>query len=467
MFRVSDLEGMLGVKPATPLREGEVSNVSIDSRTLQAGAVFVAISRERDGHDFVDEARRKGASAFVLCESAWRSRRFDLGENVFLVRDTTQALGAMARAWRKRHRVRAIAVTGSSGKSSTKEMANLLLSRCYRVLATEGNLNNQWGLPLTIFRLREEHQVLLVERGASRPGDIAYLASILEPELGAITNVYPAHLEGLGSLEGVYAAKLELAGELSRSDGTLAISGDDALLAQKARELAVRVVTFGRHESHYRMTRSWMENGGFGFEVNGRWRFRLECEALFQTDNFLAAIALAHEAGVPMEDLEGPLRSLVPLPGRFEIHQLADGVTAVYDGYNANPGSMLRGLEGFARRAEANGARAQRRIAVLADMKELGPETREWHRAVGRELRAFALDLLVTVGRDSREISEEARSRGAAGEIHHFASNTEVAGFLRNVLAPGDWIFLKGARAMKMEEILSALKEIEAEAKPS
>ncbi|MBI4549911.1 MAG: UDP-N-acetylmuramoyl-tripeptide--D-alanyl-D-alanine ligase [Candidatus Omnitrophica bacterium] len=454
MLALTDFELALGTAAQGNRRELVAAGVSIDSRSLRAGEAFVAIrGAAHDGHRFAEQAREKGAAIFVIDRAAWPSLRAVLGENVLVVEDTTEALGRLAAYWRGKRAILRAAITGSSGKTTTKDLAKRLLARKYSVLATEGNLNNQYGLPLTLFKLDGSQDAVLAEIGASRPGDIEYLAGILDPGIGLITNVHPAHLEGFGSLEKVYETKLELGAHVARRGGTLLVNGDNPELRRRALGLGAEVLTFGRDAAND-FTIENISAGGewLRFRMAGR-DFGLKSPALFNLENFASALVLAHAAGVPWEMLEGDLEDFAGQPGRFEIRRLPGEVTVVHDAYNANPGSMRQSLIAFDRLADLG----SRKIAVLGDMKELGADSWSLHREIGRGWKDYAIPFLVTVGKDSRAIGEGAAESGGAEHICHFDVNREAGDFLRGFLRPGDAVFLKGSRSMKLEDILNGL----------
>lgn len=455
-MELEDFELALASKPVEAKGPVTIERVSIDTRTLAAGDAFFAIrGRNLDGHRFVNEAKAKGASAFVVEKRSWEEIRPVPLHNVFLVDDTTVAFGDLARYVRRKSGVKSLAVTGSCGKTTTKQIAGLLLRRRFELLATEGNFNNQFGLPLTILKLKQAHEILLAEIGASRPGDIAYLSEILEPAVGLVTNVYPAHLEGFGSLDKVYETKLELAGYLAKNGGTLIVNGDNAELARRSRTYGAKVVTYGREKRNDYVLNQEVRDGEIArFKLNGRYGFGLRTHAQFNTDNFAGALVLAHEAGVPLEQMEGVLEDFHPVPGRFEKHVLDSGVCVIHDAYNANPGSMIQALTAFAGWENLG----KRKIAVLSDMLELGAESEALHRRVGKQFAELGIDMLVTVGARARGIAEAAREAGACPEILSFDTNSEAVSFLASSLRAGDAVLLKGSRSTKLEEILNALK---------
>lgn len=456
MLTLSDFEHALAIPVRGPIREQPVRGISIDSRTLERGDVFFAIRGQRlDGHDFLREAKDKGACAFVIEKRFTSKVRSIVSENVLEVDDTTIAFGKLAKYYRQKHNLKALAVTGSCGKTTTRQMAHSLLSRKYGVLASDGNLNNQFGLPLTIFRLHRGHQVLLAELGASRPHDVAYLAEILAPEIGLITNVYPAHLEGFGSLEKVYETKLELADYLEKMGGTLIVNGDFKELKQRAQDFRVKMITFGRdRDNDFFISSLNVDHDHTEFEINERYQFRVRTHALFNVDNFLAGIVLAHEAGVSWNVLEGAIDDFQPLSGRFELVTLPQDISVIHDAYNANPGSMIQSLASFAAWDDLG----KRKIAILSDMRELGSESGKLHRRVGREMKPLHIPILVTIGDQAAEIAKGASESGSCKEIYSFADHQEALLFLFSLIRPGDALFLKGSRAMKLEELLDALK---------
>lgn len=455
MFTPREVEAALSAVSDRVQQGISFEAVSIDSRTAKPGDLFIAIQGPKfDGHRFLEDACRRGARGFVVRRGSPEWENIPSLTNVFSVEDTTEALGNLAKAYLGRFKLRSVAVTGSCGKTTTKELCFRTLSKKYSVHATQGNLNNQYGLPLTIFRIAGGHDVFLAELGANHPGDIEYLSGIASPEIGIITSVYPAHLEGFGSMDGVYRAKLELGAACEKKNGILIVNGDNEELVRRARKLGVRLVTFGRNaENEYRAENVCREGDGVALSVRGH-RFRLRSRALFNADNLLAAVTLAHVMGVSFDEMPAEFHDFQAAGGRFETRTFGKGVSVVYDAYNANPGSVMRSLESFAGLKTDN----RRMIAVLGDMKELGNESRELHRNIGRNLEMFGLDELVAVGSDALEIAEGAKEKGACGCIRYFQNNREASEFLSATLRSGDMVLLKGSRSMKLEEILECLE---------
>jgi UDP-N-acetylmuramoyl-tripeptide--D-alanyl-D-alanine ligase len=337
-------------------------------------------------------------------------------------------------------------------------MAALLLGKFYKLHSTPGNFNNQFGLPLTLFQLSKNHNLMVAELGASRPGDIAALAECLKPRWGVITNVHPAHLEGLGSLEAVYRVKLELADALEKEKGTLVIPGHDKKLVREAEKRSLKLVTFGIGEGfHYSVTETKVREEEIDFEINRRVRFRIQSQGLFNVSNAAAAIALASELGVPLEAMPKSLRKFRPLSGRFETLSLSPGVVVIHDAYNANPASMRASLESFRRIPNL-----KRRILVLGDMLELGCEAENFHREIGREVASMKPDCLITLGKNAQKIAEEAKASGerarTVSEVYHCANHGEVTALLLEKLSPGDGVFFKASHSMDFEKVVEFLK---------
>lgn len=433
---------------------------SIDTRTLKTGEVFFALLGEhQDGHEFLWEAFRKGASGAVLRRDFFKKERERffreraLFQNLLLVSDPEEALAALAGAYRKNFSAVGIGVTGSVGKTSTKEFVRFLLSQKYPVSATAGNLNNHLGLPLTLFQLQPEHQYCVAELGASRRGEIRHLASLLKPRVGVITGVSAAHLEGFGSLENIYEAKLELADRLVKEKGVLVISDRDPELVRRARRRKVTVLLAGRtSQADFQLTGLQAQDGWIDFEVNGRWNFRFPGSAPFQADNALAALAAVFACGISPSELPSVWKEIEFPKGRFEIVLPREGMTFVNDCYNANPYSFEKALEAFAA-LEKTG----RKLLVFGDMLELGSEAADYHRKLGEAIAERNFQALFTLGHWVRETALVCEREGNPPLVLHFENKEMLIDFLAPFLKTGDQVLFKGSRAMKLEEVLRAL----------
>lgn len=435
--------------------EAAFANFSTDTRTLTPGALFFALRGARfDGHAFVAEAAARGAAGAVVAgPPAGRPH-----PPVLLgVRDAQRALGEVALLWRRRHKVQMVAVTGTNGKTTTKEMVASVLARRYRVLASPGNLNNLVGVPLALFRLAPEHEVAVLELAMNAPGEIGRLAEICEPDLGIITNVGEGHLEFLGSVEGVAAAKGEMLPFLG-GDKTAILNADDPPSRLLLRRVTGRLLTFGLsgradvragaiRVSRVRRTSFTVSTPG------GTARVRLPIPGRHNILNALAAAAAGVALGVPVKAIAAGLAAAAVQPMRMQRLSHPSGAVLYNDAYNANPSSMASALEAFA--AVRGGGRS---ILVLGDMLELGGHTPEAHRRVGRLAAALQPDRLIAVGAQAAVLAEGATEAGLPGaRIVICREVAEARGALAAGLAPGTWVFLKASRGVGLERVLEGL----------
>ena len=474
MMMMSDLiEGLTGVRPA-PMAQA-VRRFVIDSREVEPGDVFVALAGEKtDGHHYVADAFSRGAVvALVERQPALSTvERVDVETTIvdvlpgstaplaislpvcLRVKHVLSALQVLARWWRSRFpALRVIGITGSVGKTSTKELAAAVLSRGFSVLKSEGNLNNEIGLPLTLLSLDASHQRAVLEMGMYARGELSMLCSIARPVIGVVTNVGPVHLERLGSLEAIARAKAELV-EALPGDGVAILNYDEPLVRQMAALTKARVLFYGLDPE----AELWADNirseglEGVYFDLHHR-RETLHVQVPLlgrhsvHTALRAAAVGLAEGMGwdqivAGLQDRRAQLR-LVAVPG-------PNGSMILDDTYNASPASTIAALNLL---ADLGG----RKIAVLGDMLELGSFSEEGHRKVG--LRALDVaDILVTVGELGALIGDEARRNGMpADRLRLCASNDEATQYLTTVIRPGDMVLVKGSRGLHMEDIVMAL----------
>lgn len=429
-----------------------LSGFSTDSRTLQAGDLFIPLRGEHfDGHDYLTQAVRHGAAA-CLSEDVVAG----LTIPVIQVRDTLQALGDLAHAVRQRFGGPVVAITGTSGKTTTKEMLAAILARTGPGLKSAGNFNNLVGVPLTLFGLCPDHRWAVVEMGMSARGEITRLAQITAPQLGIITNIGAGHLEKLGGISGVARAKGELFIQLP-AGGTAIVNADDPQIGQLPLANGVRRVLFGLSpEAQVRASAISAADGTVAFTLHlpsAEAAVQLPVPGRHNVQNALAAAAAAWVLEVSLEDIVAGLAEFKPCPGRMELVKLADDVLVIEDSYNANPLSMRAALD-----ALQDLGRPGRRIAVLGDMLELGQAARELHFEVGA-LVAMRADWLFTLGELAREIAAGAAAGGlAAGRIATAATVEELVDRLRAVLQPGDRLLIKGSRGMRMERVSALLR---------
>ena len=456
MLTVTDIVKATGGRVVKPGPDGVVfKGVSTDSRTVGAGELFVPIVGERfDGHDFIEAAFAKGASGALTMPGKGASSRGNVCQ--IEVDDTLRALGAIAHYIRDARRdLVVVGITGTNGKTTTKEMLASVLSVRGPVLKNAGNLNNEIGLPLTLMGLDETHWAAVLEMGMSGFGEIARLAKIAEPQVGVITNIGPGHLETLGSMEGVARAKGELIEVLPR-DGKAVLNLDDPYLKGLLVKNKSRAVTFGLRPGAMVTAGDIKETAhGVSFRLavpGGVAAISLPVMGTHNVYNALAAAAAALTAGLTVKEIKQGLEAFSPVKMRMEVLDIG-GVRVINDAYNANPASMAASLNAFASVKEG------RRIAVLGDMLELGPSASKAHFDVGRLAGAEGMALLVLMGEHAAETAKGALESGMDEADVVVADGPEAAAeALSERLRKGDHVLVKGSRGMRMERVIELLK---------
>lgn len=443
----------------------QVDGVSTDSREMNPGACFVPLVGERfDGHQFVVRACEEGARAVLTATSRWpsvkerlQSAGFTERPAVVAVDDTLAALQAMARGYRLTFDVPVIAVTGSNGKTTTKEMIASILGTQYPVCATAANLNNHIGVPLTTLSLERSHRALIVEMGMNSPGEIALLASIAAPHVGVVTNVGPVHLERLIAIDRVAEEKGRLI-EALPGDGVAVLNADDGRVRAMAARTKARAILFG-HSDDAAVKAERVESRGLDGTrflltyADERVPVTLKLPGRHQVMNALAAAAVALTLDLPVSAVQEGLLRLRATPMRMEVKRLANGVTLVDDAYNASPLSMKVALQALAE------ATATRRIAVLGGMRELGGEAERLHREVGAAAAGHGVDLLIVVGDEGRWIADGAVAAGlSASRVAHFPDVASAAHELPGRLQSGDVVLVKASRGVRLEGVTGALE---------
>jgi UDP-N-acetylmuramoyl-tripeptide--D-alanyl-D-alanine ligase len=429
--------------------------VSIDSRNIQAGELFIAIKGGRfDGHDFVPEAIRKGAWGAVVERSALEDKYGSLGnlKNILPVEDTLFALQEMSHMHREKYHIPVVGITGSNGKTTTKEMLASIMKQKGPVLKNEGNLNNHIGVPLTLLKLEARHRAAVIEMGMSAAGEIDLLSRLVSPDVGIITNVGPAHLEFLGSLDMVAEAKAEMLGNL-KSDGTAVFNADDRYFETLRKKWNGRVISFGIDSraavsaSDIRQDKDFTD---FTLTADGsKIKVRLRTVGRHNVYNALAAAAAAIAAGMSLDAVKSGLDDFAPVAMRSEL-KLIHGRTVLADCYNANPGSVQAALETL-----ISLRTGMQSIAVLGDMLELGNATDEAHKEIGRTAARLGVNVLITLGALSKYMLEGAAEAGMPkSRLFAAGSHAEAAELLRKHSKNGDAVLIKGSRGMKMEKIL-------------
>jgi UDP-N-acetylmuramoyl-tripeptide--D-alanyl-D-alanine ligase len=431
---------------------------SIDSRTVAPAQLFVAIrGAHHDGHLFVGSALAADAAGLMV----ERGRRLPVdprpGLPVIAVEDTTRSLGALAAGHRRSFQGPVVAITGSNGKTTTKEMCAAILSESGPCLKNRGNLNNEFGLPLTLLAREPSHHALVVEIGMNHRGEIAPLAAIARPSVAVVTNVGTAHIEFLGSREEIVAEKGDLVAALG-DDGVAVLNADDHRVMAMAKRTRARILRFGQHaEAEVRAERIIsLGERGFAFDlVFGKDRVPVHVAGLGESTvwNALAASAAALAANAPLPSAADGLARYQPVGGRMERVPLPRNIILINDTYNANPQSMEVALRSLTRlKGESRG------VAVLGDMGELGESAGAAHRATGALGAELGIDFLFALGRFASEIADGATEAGMNPDrVHVGASHEETSEKLREILQGNDWVLVKGSRSMQMERVVEAL----------
>jgi len=431
-----------------------VSGVSTDSRSVAPGDVFFAVRGERlDGHAFVATAAAAGAAAAVVSD---RSGLEGVPVPLLEVRDTVVALGDLAAWYRKRFQVDVVGVTGTNGKTTTKDMTAAVLSSVRRTLKTEANLNSQIGVPITVLRLAREHESAVIEMGMDRPGQIARLAAISSPRVGVVTNVSAAHMKTMGTVDEIARAKGELL-EALPADGAAVLNADDARVMAQAGRTRARIVTFGLGEaSDVRGVDVRETAGGLEFGVQGSSRVRIPVHGRHNVANALAALAVGRALGVPHELGTRGLARFAPSPRRTAVVR-AGRWTVIDDSYNSNPGSLRAALETLV--SIAAGGRPT--AAALGDMLELGEASESAHREAGRLAAELKIGLLFLFGREVQAIRAGALEAGMAPErVTVFEDKSKLVEALRGRAGNEPLVLLvKGSRGMRMEEVVERLTQ--------
>jgi len=433
-----------------------ISNICTDSRKIQKGDLFIPLIGEKfDGHEFVLSALDAGADACLT----QKLMAPVYNKVVIKVEDTLKALGKIAAYYRQKFQIPVVAVTGSVGKTSTKEMIYSVLSQKFNVLKTKANYNNEIGLPMTLLELNSKHEAAVVEMGMRGLGEISYLTNIAKPTTAVITNIGMSHIERLGSQENILKAKLEILEGLQEG-GLVVLNGDDELLSGLKGKLNQRVKYFGLGEDvDYRAFNVKSEGEeGTSFECKiGKevYKARVRAPGIHNVYNALCAIAVGVEYGISAEAILRGICEFVPEQMRLNIINTKI-LKIINDVYNANPQSMEAALNVL-----CDIAGNQRKIAVLGDMLELGDWSQDAHLQIGKYAASKGVDKIITVGEKSLAIAKGAAEKGfSPSDIFSFGNNADAVSFLLNFVRKDDVILVKGSRGMKMEEIVNALMKI-------
>ena len=427
------------------------SGVVIDSRQKVKNSIFVAIKGKNfDGHDFVKQAVQKGAAAVVI-NNRKLSRYDDLNAAIITVKNTVKAYGYLAKVWRRKSNAKVISLTGSNGKTTTKEMLSTLLETKYKVVKTERNNNNQIGVPLTILNVKPETEVLILEHGTNHPGEIAYTAEIAEPDFALITNIGASHLQFFNNIEGVLEEKFSLFKTTLEHNGKIFVNSDDAFL-RKAISRINDKITFGfkgKPDVKGRII-SYDEFGHPKIEIhykNKVMKIKLPLLGKANASNFLAAVAVALRMGVGKGNLIKATRSLKSVRGRLNLNVLNDFVL-IDDTYNSNPVSVAEAVA-VMKKIKA----CSTKVLILGDMLELGAESKSLHSELAKEISTLKKFEVLTIGKNMKALADALGSKAK-----HFTSRKSLNKHLSKMELKGKCFLVKGSRGMMMEEFVDSIK---------
>ncbi len=444
---LSEIRDCIDARVADELSAVSVKGVSTDSRSVCEGDLFFAIRGEKfDGHEYVSAAFDHGAVGAVV-ETAGD----DHTERTLVVDDTVKALGKLGSYYRDGVACTVIAVTGSNGKTTTKEMISHILGKHMQGRASQKSFNNFIGVPVTLLSAEAGDEFLVVEAGSNHPGEIDYLGGLIRPDVGVITSVAETHIEGFGDIDHVALEKSSLAGHIV-SGGAVVTFGDMRSLLRMIGEVDGKLFRFGESEENdFRITQIRTNRSEVRFTVNGRFEFHLPVGGRHNAMNCLAAIAVARRMGLDMETIAEDLRDFKLPPMRLQIEHV-NGMTVLNDAYNANPASMAAAVDTLEEYAGEG-----RLVMFCGDMLELGDRSEEFHRLLGKRIGEGQVEVLVTVGKDSRYVGKAAIEAGmVSANVRHFSSTRQASLKASEIVEKGDVVLLKGSRSVAVEKLMDA-----------
>lgn len=430
-----------------------ITGVSINSKAISPGNLFIPIVRLKNGHDYVEEAIQQGAIASLWEKSQPNPPK---GIPLIFVDDTLIALQHLARSYRNQLSVDVIGVTGSNGKTTTKDLINSVLGTTYKVHKTKGNLNSQIGLPLTILEIEEDCEIVVLEMGMSEHGQIQRLSEIAEPNLAVITMIGQSHIQTLGSREAIADAKLEIVINLKKQ-GLLIYNGDEPLLKERIHTLPnfnhIEFIRFGESSSNDMYPVSMKEHStGIDFTLNDEITYFIPLHGKHNVYNAMIAIKVGQQFNLDQQSIKQGLKQVEITEMRFQMLKGKSGTTIINDAWNASPSSVKVAIETF---EELVGYK--KKIIVLGDMLELGQEEEKYHRDIGQILNPNTIDYIFTIGERAKMIAQEAKVRYTTGNVKAFLTKEEAITEILSVCNPEDAVLVKGSRGMALEEVVQKL----------
>ena len=428
---------------------------NMDSRLSQPGELFFALTAARNGHEFISQAWEKGASGAVVSQKVSAP---DKNFSMIQVHDTLQALQNLAKNAIQERKIQVIGITGSIGKTTTKEFLASILKRKYKLMKSEGNFNNHIGVPLSILKLQKEHELAVLEMGMSAPGEIKVLTDIAPPDVSIITNIHPVHMEFFESLDKIALAKKELL-DGTKPQGTAVLNRDNKLVRKISKDFKGEKIYFGLNSASDIRAENIRRQGMDGMTIDlvyGSEKINLFLPFIYESYlyNFLAAAAAAYIFSLPLESIKKSAKNLHPYLMRGSILHLKDNITLIDDSYNSNPSALESSLKSIADLSQG------RKVAVLGDMLELGKRENRYHLEAGELVARLGYGLLITIGSLGKKIAEGASGSGMdKTKIHSFQDSNEAASKIAPLLIHGDIVLIKGSRGIKTEKIINILKK--------
>lgn len=442
--------------PQGPIPCPSITGVSTDSRSIRPGDAFFALVGEKfDGHDYVEQVIAAGASVVVASRRETATKAREKNWPVVLVDDTIAGLGRVAAWYRKTLPAKLVAITGSNGKTTTKKMLETVLAGIGKVISAPKSFNNNIGVPLTLLSASRSHNYVGLEMGTNHPGEIAELGALARPDLAVISSLGPAHIEHFGSLDSIAREKTSLL-EYVPATGFAAVCIDEPTIQPYLRDFRGTLITFGScREAELRAEAIESDGTTLQFKVNGRWPVKMALAGRHNASNALGAWAIGTRLGMAPEQIAAALAQVTPPDMRLQRLEYGS-VTVINDAYNANPASIAAGLRTL---ADMPTAAAGRRVAILADMLELGPHTKDLHEQAGHLLASLGkIECLVAVGPHTQHLADAALAVAPKLAVYRFGDSDAAAKAVARLLRTGDTVLLKGSRGMQLEKLLAPME---------